>query len=77
MRELENVIERAVVLDERDFDKLLEPASGSPAAFTEVEPLEALTARYVRWAYEQMGRNKVQTARALGISPNTLTAKLR
>ena len=77
VRELENVIERAVVLDERDFDKLLEPASGAPAAFTEVEPLEALTARYVRWAYEQMGRNKVQTARALGISPNTLKAKLK
>ena len=77
VRELENVIERAVVLDERNFGKLIDASFPAQDAFTRIGPLADVEARYVRWAYQQLGENKQRTASALGISVNTLKAKLR
>jgi len=77
VRELENVIERAVVLDERDFSQLLDTGHAEENAFARVVPLADIEARYVLWAYRQLGQNKQRTANALGISVNTLKARLR
>ena len=77
VRELQNVVERAVVLNERDFTNLLDASCADRTAFTRVEPLAGLEARYVRWVYRQLGENKQRTANALGISVNGLKSKLR
>jgi DNA-binding NtrC family response regulator len=86
VRELRNLLERALVLETSGELRLKwlaagAPASGSPVpdAFTssEVETLDALERRYARWALEQMGGRRQDTARALGISHPTFNKLVR
>lgn len=49
----------------------------APASRSDVPPLEELVSEYARKALEAFDGNKTQTARALGISVNTLNKKLR
>ncbi|MDP3152229.1 MAG: sigma-54 dependent transcriptional regulator [Archangium sp.] len=78
VRELRNILERALVLEtgpELTLDWLLIPAPGAAtrAGFvsSEVETLDALERRYARWALEQLGGKRLDTAKALGISHPT------
>ena len=78
VRELRNILERALALEmgkELSLDWLVMPSPGavSGAGFvsSEVETLDALERRYSRWALEQMGGRRLDTAKALGISHPT------
>ena len=57
------------------------PAAGAPggASFVsnEVEALDALERRYARWALEQLGGRRLDTAKALGISHPTFNKLVR
>jgi DNA-binding NtrC family response regulator len=81
VRELANVIERAQILAEGNVittDDLAEnlvqslPASGRPAAAESPFDLEGVERRHVEDVLRQMGGNKVQAAKALGISRRAL-----
>src|SRR5690606_35109849 len=85
VRELRNVIQSAAavsdgrVLRPRDFilfsgRKRAETLSGLPLAG---RPLESIESAAIRQTLEQCGGNKTQAARALGIAPSTLYAKLK
>ncbi len=76
VRELFNILERASVTGEEDFDRLLaehttlilplaEPSAGYP------DNLEGATQAHVRRVYEKNGNNLSQAAAALGVSRNT------
>ncbi len=76
VRELFNILERASVTSEEDFDRLLAehaalilplaaPSAGYP------DNLEGATQAHVRRVYEKHGKNLSQAAAALGISRNT------
>ncbi len=81
VRELRNILERALALEtetEITLDWLVTPVPGALRGgfvSSEVETLDALERRYARWALEQMGGKKLETAKALGISHPTF-AKL-
>ena len=81
VRELRNILERALALEtetEITLDWLVTPAPGALRGgfvSSEVETLDTLERRYARWALEQMGGKKLETAKALGISHPTF-AKL-
>jgi DNA-binding NtrC family response regulator len=78
VRELENAIERAVVLARSDVitpeDLLLEPAadSSSGAEGALQESLDRATVASARAALEAAGGNRAEAARALGIDRTTL-----
>jgi DNA-binding NtrC family response regulator len=85
VRELRNILERALALetgDELSLDWLTTPDSGSPNAAAgfvsgEVETLDALERRYAKWALEQNGGRRLETAKALGISHPTFNKLVR
>jgi len=78
VRELFNLLERASVLGETDFAKLLSEhkqmtTSLVPQVRTEYpEPLDEMTRHHVRHVYEKHGNNLTQTAEALKASRNTV-----
>ena len=57
------------------------PSASGPATrgfvSTEVETLDALERRYARWALEQLGGRRLETAKALGISHPTFNKLVR
>ena len=78
VRELINLLERAHVLGENDFAKLVAEhkamtASTSSQPHPEIpDNLDKAAALHVRRVYEKHGGNLLQTAKALGKSPNTV-----
>ena len=80
MRELYNLLERADVLDEHDFNKLISEhrqmlVSLAPSSeFDDDTPdeLEAAIRRHVRRVYEKYDHNISKTADALKIARNTV-----
>ena len=77
IRELENMLERYIVLGEKDVAKLIDSSPTGMDIAEEVVPLEQFVARYIRSVFEQMGRNISKTAEVLGITRNTLKARIR
>ncbi len=84
VRELRNILERALALEsgpELALDWLVTPAPGANAGAgfvsAEVETLDALERRYARWALEQHGGRRLETAKALGISHPTFNKLVR
>ncbi|PZR10517.1 MAG: sigma-54-dependent Fis family transcriptional regulator [Archangium gephyra] len=84
VRELRNILERALALEsgtEISLDWLVMPAPGASvvAGFVsqEVETLDSLERRYARWALEQNGGRRLDTAKALGISHPTFNKLVR
>jgi two-component system response regulator AtoC len=80
VRELRNILERALALEsgpELKLDWVVVRNAAGGAGFTSngVEPLDSLERRYAKWALDQLGGKKLETARALGISHPTF-AKL-
>ena len=79
VRELLNILERASVLDETDFEKLLEEhkamTSGlrpSDAAPDTPDDLESAVRLHVKRIYEKYDRNLTKTAEALKAARNTV-----
>lgn len=78
VRELFNLLERASVMDEKDFNRLLvehRQLTASLLPKTEVEypdNLEEMTRQHVRQVYEKCGSNLTKTAAALGVARNTV-----
>ena len=80
VRELNNILERAIVLDEMDFAKLLEEhkamtAGLKPAAETgedTPDELDAAIRLHVKRVYEKYNRNLTKTAEALKAARNTV-----
>lgn len=85
VRELENVIERAVVLCQQntiDRNDLPRPESLSPDAFLsqineELPTLEDMERRYIRFVMDKTGGKKEKAAHILGINRRTLYRKER
>ncbi len=89
VRELRNVLERALLTlggeEIRTEDLVIESVSapaastggGMPSQEWEIEPLDAVIARYVAAAVEAAGGNVRKAARQLQISPSTLYARLK
>jgi transcriptional regulator with PAS, ATPase and Fis domain len=91
VRELENVIQRAVALAEGDLVRVEDlpralrdlsmPLIGAPAppgdALPEGLTLEELEQRYIRQTLDRLGGNASKAARALGISRSTLWRKMK
>ena len=77
VRELFNLLERASVLGETDFARLLDEhrQMTSPLAAASADPypdeLEAMTRQHVRRVFEKHGSNLTRTAEALNVSRNT------
>ena len=90
VRELLNLLERAEMLGEMDYERLLREhremngvlavdvmpaavkAEGVGLPKGQLLPLEEVIRRYVASAFEQCGSSVVETARALGVSRNTV-----
>lgn len=78
VRELFNLLERASVLEESDFQKLLEEHKLLTASIkpnteeTYPDNLEEMTRVHVRKVYEKCGRNISKTAEALNAARNTV-----
>ena len=78
VRELFNLLERASVMDETDFARLLAEHRQLTASLmpkSEVaypDNLEEMTRRHVRQTYEKCGKNLAKTAEALGAARNTV-----
>ena len=78
VRELFNILERASVLSETDFTKLLSEhkqmtlSLAPKAAYEYPDELEAMTRLHVRRVYEKHDNNLTQTAEALQASRNTV-----
>lgn len=83
VRELLNILERAFVLGEDDFKKLIEEhrqttVSLQPQpAVTYPDNLKQMTIQHVRAVYEKCGRNVSKTAEALGVARNTAAGYLK
>ena len=86
VRELFNILDRATALGEHDFDALMREHKamnagllGKLEAATGNLPdnLEEATRLHVRHVYEKYGKNITQTAKALGITRNTLKKYLQ
>lgn len=90
VRELEGVLERVIIFEESNYSKLIDfserktrPPSSVPAPLSipkaddSIIPLKEHEQRYVRHVYELFDRNKTRTAKALGITVNTLKKKLQ
>jgi DNA-binding NtrC family response regulator len=81
IRELRNLLERAMLMADGDLLNLDLPERDAPAAAVAVHPdallsLEQVERRYVRDALEQLGGDRKALARRLGISERTLYRKL-
>ncbi len=86
MRELENALERAVILSdgdtidvgalpERITERRAEPLVTAQA--TAVNPtLDVIERAYIMWVLQSEGGNKTRAAEVLGIDPSTLYRKL-
>ena len=78
VRELFNLLERASVMEEKDFERLVNDhrqltASLSPKAEAAYpDDLEEMTQRHVRRIYEKFGSNLTKAAEILGASRNTV-----
>lgn len=82
IRELQNCIEKAVILSERHtLEKedihLTVPKEEDAAAYTPGESLEKTEEKAIRAAVERFGGNLSMVAKSLGISRPTLYAKLK
>ena len=82
MRELENAVERAVVLARGETiepeDLLLEERAAPPAADgTLQESLDRAAATRIRAALAAAGGNRAEAARALGVDRTTLYRTLK
>lgn len=82
VRELHNFLERADILEEDDFAKLLKehiaitnPSSNTPSA--EVENLEEVTRQHAAKMLEKYAGNISKTAEAMGITRNTLKKHIK
>lgn len=85
VRELRNLLERAILLTDGDAidgqhlpngADLARNASALPQTAEEILPLAEVERRYVRQALQQLGGDKQELARRLGISERTLYRKL-
>lgn len=85
IRELENVIEQLTVIgpkrriDEADLPQRLRTPPVQPLASGGPKPtptLETVEAAYIEWVMSQVGGNRKEAARVLGIDPSTLYRKL-
>jgi two-component system response regulator HydG len=85
VRELQNALERAVVLSRGDTidlsalpDKLTERRTEPLVAErSHVNPtLDVIERAYISWVLESEGGNKTRAAEVLGIDPSTLYRKL-
>ena len=85
MRELENALERAVILStgaviepdalpERVTARRAEPLVSERAPVSPT--LEAIERAYIQWVLQNEGGNKSRAADLLGIDPSTLYRKL-
>jgi two-component system response regulator HydG len=85
VRELENALERAVILSDSDVI----PPSALPERVTTLTPerliedrptpnptLETIERAYILWVLNSEGGNKTRAAETLGIDPSTLHRKL-
>jgi two-component system response regulator AtoC len=86
VRELRNILERAVVLEEGPMMQLSQIALGEPvgtavpsdAFVLQGEPVtsEELEKRYVKWVLERLGGKRMEAAKALGLSYPTFLKRL-
>jgi len=82
VRELLNLLERAQVLDETDFQKLIEEHRlttvnlASKSAVCYPDNVRQMTIQHVRAVFEKCGRNISKAAHALGIARNTVASYL-
>lgn len=88
VRQLANVLERAAIFEDRTIAELLaeekarsgvrapDRESARPLGAGKDAPLEEVVRAHVRAVWERHGRNGSEAARILGISRNTLRAKL-
>jgi transcriptional regulator with PAS, ATPase and Fis domain len=77
VREMENVLERAVVLGDWNLKaSLLESGQEKPLYALNVKTLKEKETAYIIQVYNHFEQNKSKTAKALGISLNTLKGKL-
>jgi DNA-binding NtrC family response regulator len=82
VRELLNILERAYVLGETDFRKLIEDHRQTTVSLmpqqvvSYPDNLKQMTHQHVRNVYEKCGRNVSKTAQALGVARNTVTGYL-
>ena len=80
VRELLNILERAIVLDESDFAKLLKEHKAMTAKLSPITPnkeetpdeLDAAVRIHVKRVYEKYDRNLTRTAEALKAARNTV-----
>lgn len=86
IRELKNIIERAVILRKSSNlypSRLLTHGATEPVVSTidttddDVEPLEEIEKKHIRYALGKHAYNRSKTARVLGISRNTLKRKIK
>ncbi|MGM0609144.1 MAG: sigma 54-interacting transcriptional regulator [Candidatus Muiribacteriota bacterium] len=82
VRELENILERAFILDNWDFSYLNKKEAYSDKIYDflkndEFSTIAQLNQNYSRMVYNKSGRNKTKTAKILGVSLNTLKKYLR
>ncbi|MFZ4632774.1 MAG: sigma-54-dependent transcriptional regulator [Saprospiraceae bacterium] len=78
LRELRNVIERAVILADDELTPAVLPADlNQPSSIDVNWDLSALERNAILRALEHTGHNKAETARLLGIAPATLYRKLK
>lgn len=80
IRELRNLLERAMLMSDGDVLGLadtLEPPRALPSQVPEsILPLDQVERRYVRQALDQLGGDRKELAKRLGISERTLYRKL-
>ncbi|MDX2133948.1 MAG: sigma-54 dependent transcriptional regulator [Saprospiraceae bacterium] len=79
LRELRNVVERAVILADTELTADLVPGDAHPDSETPQASwnLVSLEKKAIQRALEHAGGNKSETARLLGIAPATLYRKLK
>jgi len=80
VRELENIIERAVILTNNEsitVENLPQELQFNDDAKDEILPLEEVIKNYIKRIYLFTGRNKFKTAQILKISRKTLDRKLK
>jgi len=82
VRELYNVLERWAVEPDRDISRNFDKTTpfvnmhDMNSENGEILPLDQVVSRHIMMAYEACEGNKAETARRLGISLNTLKARL-